>query len=478
MLRMDQVHVVRHKVLVEKKSLRRVAAELRISRNTVRKYLKTAEPRRIEAEARGRLVFDQVRARIDAILQEFAGRTTAKQRLTGTLVWRQLRSEGHDVGVSLVRAYLHEIRRARAEVFVPLVHHAGDEAQVDFFEVVVDVGDRREAVWMLVIRLMHSGRDFAWLYEHCDQVSFLDGHVRAFAHFGGKPHRCVYDNLSAAVKKILPKRELTARFSALVSHYLFEPCFARIGTGHDKGGVESRGRGIRLQDLTPIPRGDSLHSISVALLARLDADVKHELFAADHAAMLPVTLAPFEPAEAVHTEARSNATVRVAGAIYSVPSTWARQAVTAYVGATELRLVCGGREVTRPRQHRGGRLIRYRDYLPELSRKPQALRQVSSELLVELGEPYGALWRLLVDVHGPRDAARVFSKVIGAVHTHGDDAVAAALAPLMMEEPSPLVAAESTLPSQISVPAALSEHHVEAAQARDYDVLLLEAEHD
>jgi hypothetical protein len=27
-----------------------------------------------------------------------------------------------------------------------------------------------------------SGRDFAWLYERQDQVSFLDGHVRAFAH--------------------------------------------------------------------------------------------------------------------------------------------------------------------------------------------------------------------------------------------------------------------------------------------------------
>ena len=36
---MDQVHVVRHKVLVEGRSQRQVARELGISRVTVRKYL-------------------------------------------------------------------------------------------------------------------------------------------------------------------------------------------------------------------------------------------------------------------------------------------------------------------------------------------------------------------------------------------------------------------------------------------------------
>ena len=119
---------------------------------------------------------------------------------------------------------------------------------------------------------MYSGRDFAWLYDRCDQVAFLDGHVRAFAHFGAVPQRCIYDNLSAAVRRVqFPKRELTGRFQALVSHYLFEPCFARPGEGHDKGGVEARGRGIRLQHLTPIPRAASLGAISERLLSELEA---------------------------------------------------------------------------------------------------------------------------------------------------------------------------------------------------------------
>jgi transposase len=106
------------------------------------------------------------------------------------------------------------------------------------------------------MRLMYSGRDFAWIYERQDQVSFLDGHLRAFAHFEGVPARLAYDNLRPAVVRILVggERALTPRFAALASHYLFEPCFCRPGVGHDKGGVEARGKAVRRQALVPIPK--------------------------------------------------------------------------------------------------------------------------------------------------------------------------------------------------------------------------------
>jgi transposase len=39
MLRMDQIDVIRHKVLIEGQSIRRVMRELGLSRITVRKYL-------------------------------------------------------------------------------------------------------------------------------------------------------------------------------------------------------------------------------------------------------------------------------------------------------------------------------------------------------------------------------------------------------------------------------------------------------
>src|SRR5215210_4161041 len=267
MLRMDQVHVVRHKILVEGQSIRSVSRQMSISRNTIRKYLKVSEPVRVERQKKPSPVMEMIAPRVEEILAEWRGRTTVKQRITGTRVHRQLVEEGYEVGLTTVRSYLREKRRKEAEVFVPLAHHPGDEAQVDFFEVRVEENGQMKKVWKFVMRLMYSGRDFVRLYERADQLSFLDAHVRAFSYLGGVPRRIVYDNLTAAVKKVVgSERELTERFTALVSHYLFEPCFTRPGEGHDKGGVEARGKGIRLAHLTPIPRGETLSEISEVLL--------------------------------------------------------------------------------------------------------------------------------------------------------------------------------------------------------------------
>ena len=63
------------------------------------------------------------------------------------------------------------------------------------------------------------------------QDVFLDGHVRAFSHFGGVPDRIRYDNLKAAVTKILRGRHRleAERFVALRSHYGFDSFFCQPG---------------------------------------------------------------------------------------------------------------------------------------------------------------------------------------------------------------------------------------------------------
>ena len=254
---MDQVHVVRHKVLVEGQPARRVAREMGLSRNTVRRYLELPAPVRVERGARGRPVWDKVGARVEALLTEAPSWTGGKQRLTATRLHAMVVAEGFEVGLTTVKEAVAEWKRRRREVFVPLVYPAGDLAQVDFFEVLVDLRGKRQKVWMFVMRLMHSGRDFACLYTRQDQVSFLDGHVRAFEHFGAVPMRIAYDNLKAAVTKVFvgSERQLAARFQALASHYLFEACFCRPRTGHDKGGVESRG----------MPRGSAGCNLAVCV---------------------------------------------------------------------------------------------------------------------------------------------------------------------------------------------------------------------
>jgi transposase len=480
---MDRVHVIRHKVLVEELPIREVARDMRVSRNTVRKYLRESEPVRKCLVSRRKPVMEAVEGRIEELLLEWETRTTSKQRVTGTRLHRELVKEGFEVGPTTVRAVLRKRRLRKAETFVPLVHYPGDEAQIDFFEVVVDIGGERRKVHMFLMRMMYSGRDFAWLYDHCDQVAFLDGHVRAFAHFGVVPRRCLYDNLKPAVTKVLfPKRQLSARFQALVSHYLFEPCFARPGEGHDKGGVESRGKNIRLQQLTPIPQGETLGAVASALLASLDRDASNKRNRAGHNVLerfeqergqmhwLPEN--PFEARKTVLCSISRSAMTKIEGAWYSVPSRWKSLSATAHVGCEEVEIRCSDETVTHPRQSFGGRRVAYRHYLDELARKPQALRQVMPELLLELAEPYAELWRLLVDRHGPADASRAFARILGAVCDHGEDLVAQAIAKAIEAGRTELIQLPEPKRPFNEVPPSLRQYEVEQTSAVDYDCLM------
>jgi transposase len=476
---MDQVHVVRHKVLVEGQGIRRVAREMGIARNTVRKYLEQPEPTRIEKEPRGRPVREKVGPRIEALLTEAPRWTGGKQRLTAARLHTMLRLEGFAVGRTTVKEAVAEWKRRRREVFVPLVYPAGDLAEVDFFEVLVELAGTMVKVWMFVMRLMHSGRDFAWLYTRQDQTSFLDGHVRAFAHFGCVPQRIAYDNLKAAVAKTLvgSERLLAARFEALSSHYLFEACFCRPRTGHDKGGVESRGKAIRWQHLVPIPRGDDLGVMRSALLARLDAEHDATRFAAERGQSLPLPGAPFD-ARRTHTPSVSQRSlVCVEGGVYSVPCAWAGLDVTAHVGADDVDIVGPDRTVHHARKRFGERSIDYRHYVRELAKKPQAVRQVAAELTRDLGPSFVAAWRSLVDAHGPKQGARIFAKVLSYVETRGIDSVAATLASALKGNESLLLALAPVPVAAVhvaddSVPVHLRTLEIESGCAADYDALL------
>src|SRR5215471_17457735 len=74
-------------------------------------------------------------------------------------------------------------------------------------------------------------------YRHATQQAFLEAHELAFRYFGGVFRRLRYDNLSAAVKRVLrgSRREETARFVAFRSHWRFEAEFCTPAEGHEKG---------------------------------------------------------------------------------------------------------------------------------------------------------------------------------------------------------------------------------------------------
>jgi len=159
---MEEVYVVRHRHLVEGVPIRQLAREMGIDRKTIRRYLSGAEPEVGKPRGvPGTPVLDAVKPRAEALIKDSKRWTAAKQRLTAARLHELLRGEGHDVGYTLVKQIFREWKRQRKEVFVPLVYKPGDVGEVDFFEVLVDICGARRKAHMFVLRLMHSGRDFA-----------------------------------------------------------------------------------------------------------------------------------------------------------------------------------------------------------------------------------------------------------------------------------------------------------------------------
>jgi hypothetical protein len=168
----------------------------------------------------------------------------------------------------------------------------------------------------------------------------------------------------------------------------------------------------------------------------------------------------------------------VGTAQYSLPSRWARLDAMAFVGAATVRFVCRGEELVHPRQRRGQRRVLYLHYMRELSRKPQAVRQVVPELIVELGEPYGQLWGLLQQTHEAKKAARILAGILGAIDDHGEDIVSVALQQMLSQGRCDLLMLRRHLPDSpvlldSVIPAPLRGIEVQAGRAADYDELLI-----
>ena len=134
-----------------------------------------------------------------------------------------------------------------------------------------------------------------------------------------------------------------------------------------------------------------------------------------------------------------------------------------------------GESVVHRRVRFGRRRVVSRHHLPELARKPQAVRQIAPELLAELGEPWSSLWQLLAATHGQLEAARILAKLLGTLDKHGEERLRPVLEAALAQQQAELLHVPSppAPPESIMVPDGLANIVIEAAKASDYVHLLL-----
>lgn len=271
MISMADYEAIRRAYFVDKKSIRQIARERGHSRKTVRKAIANPEPRSYTLQAdRPAPVLGPFKDRIQQLWRQ--NRTLPrKQRWSARTIYLQIKKEGYAGAESTVRGFVGKLKEPerQREVFLPLEFDPGRDAQVDWGEAEAVVGGVLQVVQLFVMRLCYSRRMFMMAFPAQKQEAFFEGHCQAFAHFGGVPGRITYDNLKAAVQKVLEGRSRQEQKSFVLfrSFYVFESRFCTPGKGHEKGRVEDAVGFARRRFMVPVPEVASFAELN-ELLAR------------------------------------------------------------------------------------------------------------------------------------------------------------------------------------------------------------------
>jgi len=225
-------------------SIRGIARELDISRNTVRKYLRMDEveiARRMDNPSRVK-VLDDYEEYIVHLLETYP-------RLSALKVLRKLRErvEGLDVSGRSMRRYLQALKgrvlQKRRRYYEPVLDMVpGVQCQVDLGEMGgIEIGGEERKIYFAVFvlsysRLMHVSVSSTPV----DTEAFIRMHDEAFRYFGGCPEECVYDQTKLVViREEFRELELNNRFHQYATMAGFR---IRACEGYDpesKGKVES-----------------------------------------------------------------------------------------------------------------------------------------------------------------------------------------------------------------------------------------------
>ena len=101
-----------------------------------------------------------------------------------------------------MKDYVREHHRRRREMFVPLTHPPG-HGQADFGEARAVIGGVARKAHFFVFDLPHSDACYVRAYPAATAEAWIDGHVHAFAFFGGVPQSVLYDNDRCLVSRRL-----------------------------------------------------------------------------------------------------------------------------------------------------------------------------------------------------------------------------------------------------------------------------------
>jgi transposase len=174
---------------------KRIARELEISRNTVRRYARGGSAAEVQVRPKRRALDDRGRAEA---LRLFDGPAQGN----AVLVARLLRESGTEIAARTVQKLVAAHRREQRAAALATVRYEsapGHQLQVDFGQKQVRIAGELVRVFVLCAVLSYSRRIFVKAFLSERQDDWRQGLADSFRHFGGVPATVLCDNARALV---------------------------------------------------------------------------------------------------------------------------------------------------------------------------------------------------------------------------------------------------------------------------------------
>ncbi|MGH7736358.1 MAG: IS21 family transposase [Candidatus Tyrphobacter sp.] len=408
---MNQWELIRLRCARDGEPIKRVARELGLAPNTVRKYVRAITvPTKINIDRPCRL------DRLQPVIDEYLGTTP---KITARRIGDLLR-EHHDpqlqIGERALRQYVARRRKRLVprEAFVRAVYAPGDQAQFDFSPMRAMVGGVERIVQAFIMRLSHSTAFFSRASYRQDQPALFAGLLDAVQFFDGLPKVAVFDNAKTAVTKVQRGRERVenTEFAAFRGALALAVEYAAPRRGNEKGGVEGAVGYVEDNFFRPMPSFADLDELNSALLKFCQAQLrrKHptlgepvgDILARERHLMraLPEML----PKACTTQYARVNkfAEVTVERNRYSVPTTYAYRDATVEIYDGRIIILVDGERIADHHRAAGKdqAVIDPLHYIDLISRKHRSATRALAFADQRLPEPLIRLRDRLLEEHG------------------------------------------------------------------------------
>ena len=268
---MESIAKIRRMYHVNGKGIREISRQLNISKNTVKKVIRSNETKfELVKYTKNKPVLGKHLEILNQLLTDNT-KEPVRRRMTARKLYQELQTLGYlgsyeSVNL-IVRAFRRKHESKGKSVFIPLNFEPGQAFQFDWGEEEICLNGEITRVKAARIKLCYSRHSLVVVYPNEQLEMVMAAHEEAFKFFEGCCKNGIYDNMKTAVKKILigKDRIFNESFAQMASHYLFEPVACTPASGWEKGRVEKQVGDNRRNFFTPMLKGESYDDINSQL---------------------------------------------------------------------------------------------------------------------------------------------------------------------------------------------------------------------